>query len=56
MDKIIKEVKYAIVHNRGQVKDSRNTYYGFSKDGKIEIHYYYNENTKEIFSYFPKIK
>ena len=30
-----------------------NEYYGFSKDGKVEIHFYYNADGS-IGSFFPK--
>lgn len=54
-NKILDEVEYAIANNHGQDLTSRNPseYYGFSKDGKIEIHFYYNTDGT-IGSFFPK--
>lgn len=51
--KIKEEVEYAIANNYGMAQDGSNTLYGFSKDGTVEIRFYYNADGS-IGSYFPK--
>lgn len=47
--KIKQEVEYAVLHNHGKVGGTE--YKGYSKDGAVEIHFYYSSN--KIGSYFP---
>ena len=58
--RILDEVEYAVRNNKGLVPQSAggasNQYYGFSKDGKIKIEFYYNESTGAINSFFPSLK
>jgi hypothetical protein len=53
--KVLEEVEYAIQNNYGKDLNSRNPneYFGFSSDGKVEIHFYLNSDGS-IGSYFPK--
>jgi hypothetical protein len=52
--KVLDEVEYAISNNQGKIptKPNGNEYFGLSRDGKVEIHFYYNTNGT-ISSYFP---
>ncbi len=54
-NKILDEVEHAISNNHGRLpeKPNGNEYFGFSKDGKVEIHFYLNSDGS-IGSYFPK--
>lgn len=54
-NKILDEVEHAITNNYGRDLMSTNPreYFGFSRDGKVEIHFYYNTDGS-IGSYFPK--
>ena len=58
--RILDEVEYAVKNNAGQVPASAggapNQFYGFSKDGKIKIEFYYNDATGAINSFFPSLK
>ena len=46
------EEKYAsITNNYGKKPDTRNTYIGKSKDGKVTINFFYEQG--EITSYYP---
>lgn len=58
--KILDEAEYAVKNNVGQVPASAggapNQYYGFSKDGKIKIEFYYDDATGNINSFFPSLK
>jgi hypothetical protein len=47
------EVEYAIANNHGLAPDGINQYIGYSRDGLIEIRFYYNTDGS-IGSYFPK--
>jgi Bacterial EndoU nuclease len=54
--KIKEEVEFAIANNHGKVNPTNptdNLHFGFSKDGTIEIQFYYNADGS-IGSYFPK--
>ncbi len=52
--KILDEVEYAIANNHGVAPGNNpSEYFGFSRDGKVEIHFYLN-NDGTIGSYFPK--
>jgi Purple acid Phosphatase, N-terminal domain/Bacterial EndoU nuclease len=42
--RIIEEVKYAVENNHGLVQGSNSLYYGFSKDGVIEIRFAFNSD------------
>ncbi|MDF2455091.1 MAG: hypothetical protein K0R51_1084 [Cytophagaceae bacterium] len=55
-DRILDEVEHAISNNHGKIpsKPNGNEYYGFSIDGKVEIHFYYNTSDGSIRSFFPK--
>jgi hypothetical protein len=50
------EVEYAIENNHGldlSPGAAPNEYYGYSTDGKVEIHFYLGQNGS-VNSYFPK--
>uniref|UniRef100_UPI0011AF46E2 EndoU domain-containing protein n=1 Tax=Aquimarina sp. I32.4 TaxID=2053903 RepID=UPI0011AF46E2 len=51
--KIKQEVEHAIKNNHGLAQDGSNTFYGYSKNGSVEIRFYLN-NDGYIGSYFPK--
>lgn len=52
--KILEEVQYAIENNHGVFPGgSPNEYFGFSRDGSVEIHFYLGR-TGFVNSYFPK--
>ena len=51
--KIKEEVEFAIANNHGVVPGKPTELFGFSKDGTVEIHFYYNSDGS-IGSYFPK--
>jgi len=55
--RILDEAEYAIKHNKGFENgvDARDGYYGYSRDGKVRIAFYYNESTGGINSFFPVI-
>ena len=56
--RILEEVEYAITNNHGRVLTPnavRNEYFGYSRDGKVKIHFYLNNNNNSINSYFPVI-
>ncbi len=55
--KVLDEVEYAIANSHGKIptKPNGNEYFGLSRDGKVEIHFYYNTNGT-ISSYFPVIQ
>lgn len=55
-NRILDEVEYAIENNYGRIPTNinGNEFYGFSRDGNVEIHFYYNENNGSINSFFPK--
>jgi hypothetical protein len=52
---IIDEVEHAVMNNHGRDYSSHspNEYFGFSRDGSVEIHFYLSPSG-EIKSYFPK--
>ena len=53
--KILDEVEYAITNNHGKFDPSKpnsNEYFGLSRNGKIEIHFFYNQDGT-IGSYYP---
>lgn len=54
-NKILDEVEYAIANNHGRIpeKPTGTEYFGFSQDGRVEIHFYLN-NDGTIGPYFPK--
>lgn len=55
--KIKLEVEHAIKHNHGKVNPGNpndNTYRGYSTDGRVEIHFFLNQDGS-IGSYFPKL-
>ena len=54
-NRILDEVEYTIVNNHGRdlTSTNPNEYFGFSRDGKVEIHFYNNPDGT-IGSYFPK--
>ena len=53
-NKVLDEVEHAIKNNHGKLpeKPNGNEYYGFSSNGKVEIHFYLNKDGS-IGSYFP---
>jgi hypothetical protein len=53
--RILDEVEYAIANNHGVVPSQNNMslHFGYSKDGKVEIQFYYNPDGS-IRSFFPK--
>lgn len=51
--KIKQEVEHAIKNNHGLVDGAQSEYFGFSTDGKVEIHFYLRQDGG-IGSYFPK--
>jgi TANFOR domain-containing protein len=53
--KILEEVEYAVRNNRGLVANTSNQYFGYSKNGKIRIEFYYDELTGKINSFFPSL-
>jgi Bacterial EndoU nuclease len=55
--KILDEVKHAVKNNKGFANgvDATEGYYGFSKNGKIKIQFYYRDSDGFIGSYFPKL-
>ncbi|MFD0962907.1 EndoU domain-containing protein [Pseudofulvibacter geojedonensis] len=56
--KVLEEVEHAIKNNHGKVNPTNpgsNVHYGYSSNGKVKIHFYYNINNGSIISYFPKI-
>jgi hypothetical protein len=55
--RILDEAEYAIKHNKGFENgvDAKDGYYGFSRDGKVRIAFYYNESGGGINSFFPVI-
>jgi len=54
--RILDEVEYAVANNHGRyVGGSANEYYGLSRDGTVEIHFYLNINNGNINSFFPKL-
>ncbi len=54
--RILDEVEYAIKNNHGKYAGgAANEYFGFSKDGKIEIHFYMTQDGI-ITSFFPNLK
>jgi hypothetical protein len=53
--KILDEVEYSIINNQGQFPNGApNEYYGYSKNGKVKIHFYLNPNGN-INSFFPSL-
>lgn len=53
--RILEEVEYAIKNNHGVAPgDNPSEYFGFSKNGKVEIHFYLSVDGT-IDSYFPKL-
>ncbi|MBB6460304.1 EndoU domain-containing protein [Flammeovirga kamogawensis] len=53
--RVLEEVEYAIKNNHGVAPSNNPTeYFGFSKNGKVEIHFYLNSDGS-IGSYFPKL-
>lgn len=54
--RILDEVEHAIANNQGKIptKPNGNEYFGFSTDGKVEIHFYLAADGS-IPSYFPKM-
>ncbi|GET46201.1 hypothetical protein RCZ01_15030 [Capnocytophaga felis] len=53
--RILEEVEHAINNNHGKFnlnKPNSNEYFGLSRDGKIEIHFFYNQDGT-IGSYYP---
>jgi len=53
--KILDEVEHAIKNNHSVVPGNNpNEYFGFSSNGKVEIHFYLNQDGT-IGSYFPKL-
>lgn len=56
--KILEEVEFAVRNNKGFANgvDAIDGYFGFSKNGKIKIEFYYTEGTGEIKSFFPSLR
>jgi hypothetical protein len=55
--RILEEVEHAVRNNKGLVPDAApNQYFGFSKNGRIKIEFYYDELTGNINSFFPSLK
>jgi hypothetical protein len=53
---ILDEVEHAIKNNHGRdFKGTANEYFGYSQDGKVEIHFYLSSDNN-INSFFPKIQ
>lgn len=52
---MLDKIQYAIANNHGRIpeKPTGTEYFGFSRDGKVEIHFYLN-NDGTVGSYFPK--
>ncbi|MFJ1429671.1 EndoU domain-containing protein [Capnocytophaga canimorsus] len=51
--RILEEVEHAINNNHGRVPDSStNEYFGYSKNGGVKIHFYYNTDSS-VGSYYP---
>jgi hypothetical protein len=55
--KILEEAEHAVKNNKGFANgvDATEGYYGFSKDGKIKIQFYYRDSDGFIGSFFPKL-
>jgi Bacterial EndoU nuclease len=55
--KILEEAEHAVKNNKGFANgvDAKEGYYGFSKDGKIKIQFYYRDSDGFIGSFFPKL-
>ena len=55
--RIKEEVEHAVRYNMGFYDSTKpwEGYYGLSKDGKIKIRFYYDDQTGYIASYFPQL-
>ncbi len=53
--KVLEEVEYAITNNKGYIDPAnpQKGYFGYSKDGKVKIGFYYNDATDTVNSFFP---
>jgi hypothetical protein len=53
--KILEEAEFAVKNNKGLIDptDATKGYYGFSKDGKVKIGFYYRDTDGYIGSFFP---
>lgn len=56
--RIFDEAEFAVKNNKGFADgiDAKDGYFGFSKNGKIRIQFYYDELTGKINSFFPSLK
>ena len=56
--RILEEAEYAVKNNKGFANgvDASDGYFGFSKNGKIKIEFYYTEGTGAINSFFPSLR
>jgi hypothetical protein len=52
------KAEFAVKNNKGFANsiDAKDGYFGFSKDGKIKIEFYYTEGTGAINSFFPSLR
>jgi hypothetical protein len=53
--RILDEVEYAIANNHGKLSPSKpndSTHFGYSRDGRVEIHFIYSNND-QILTYYP---
>lgn len=55
--RILEEAEFAVKNNKGFANGVNATdgYYGFSKNGKIKIQFYYRDSDGFIGSFFPKL-
>lgn len=53
--KILQEAEHAVKNNKGLIdpNDATKGYWGFSKDGKTKIGFYYRDPSGYIGSFFP---
>lgn len=56
--RILNEAEYAIRNNKGLLvpTDPKKGYWGYARDGKIKIGFYYNDTDGYIASFFPLLK
>jgi len=53
----LEEAEHAVKNNKGFANgiDATEGYYGFSKNGKVKIQFYYRDSDGFIGSFFPKL-
>ncbi len=56
--RILEEAEHAIKNNVcfANGVDDKDGYYGYSKDGKVKIEFYYREATGKMISFFPSLR